>query len=295
MRLTGSKSSKCANCKFGTAISVGEIACSKHGIMSSKGRCRAFKRKNSKKDTEQRPAATAKKPATLDNPPVSPEQPIAPTPSAPPKIPDTPTPPVAPTPPIPPKLTNALTPPVPPTPPKMLIAPTPPTLPKISYPPKNPDDNPENPHSQHVDRVIIEQEKELTAKSTLKSDGGIEGLIKVFEVGEGIYAKKETIRNRIWVHDLFDDNGIEYYIEMELKSQGKQLAEVQSIYVRPEEKNDAFYLIWTFNNAELIAPEYTPDVATQIMVDGIPQKECINCKEEIDFDYHTCPHCKAAV
>jgi len=148
---------------------------------------------------------------------------------------------------------------------------------------------------QQADRFFTEDEKKLWAKPTLITDCETEGLIKVFEVSAGTYAKKETIRNRIWIHDIFDDNGIEYYIEMELKHQGKQFAEVQSIYVRPEDKENALFLIWTFSKADFVAPEYTPDVATQNMVDGIPQKQCQSCNEEIDFDYHTCPHCKAPV
>jgi hypothetical protein len=155
--------------------------------------------------------------------------------------------------------------------------------------------NKSKPPKHTIPPIEPDKGKDILAKSTLITDYGLEGLIKVFEVGAGIYATKETIKNRIWIHDLFDDNGIEYYIEMELKNQGKQLAEVQSIYVRPEEKENASFLIWSFSKGEFVKPEYTPDVTTQTMVDGIPQKQCGNCKEEIDFDYHTCPHCKTAV
>jgi len=138
-------------------------------------------------------------------------------------------------------------------------------------------------------------EKESQAKSTLNVDGGVEGLVKVFEVTTSISEKDETIKKRTWIHELFDDNGIEYGIETEFKNKGREVNEVQSIYVRPEEKEDALFLIWKFNKAEFVAPEYSPDVTTQNVVDGIPQKQCSNCNEEIDFDYHTCPHCKTAV
>jgi hypothetical protein len=138
-------------------------------------------------------------------------------------------------------------------------------------------------------------EEVLLAKSTLITDGEIESLIKVFEVNTDVTADKDKIKNRTWIHDLFDDNGIEYHIETELKNKGRQIIETQSIYVRPEEKDDAFFLISKFNKAEFEPPELSPDVTTQTMVDGVPQKQCTNCNEEIDFDYHKCPHCKAAV
>jgi len=170
---------------------------------------------------------------------------------------------------------------MPPTPSESSILPAPPEPPTLPDSPVSP--------------IAPEEEKGLQATSTLIADGGIEGLIKVFEVRTGVNSKDETTKKRTWIHDLFDDNGIEYHIETEFETQGRQVNEVQSIFVRPEELNDARFLISNFNNAVFITPEYSPDITTQTMVDGIPQKQCTNCNEEIDFDYHTCPHCKTAV
>jgi len=311
----------------GLPMGHNEIACSIRGIVSVKGRCGSFTLKPAcvycKKNPSAEDGNTNKcrklrkfldkgkcsafrydpdKHSLMLNPiAVTPESPVLPDPPKPPKpskpqdFPNMPKPPVSPIPPIAPK------PPVfhkplnfnPPP-----IAPVPPLNQEKSnntdYSDAKADREAKSKWEQKLESVYSEEEKELWAKPTLITDCGTEGLIKVFEVSVGAYAKKETIRNRTWIHDIFDDNGVEYYIEMELKHQGKQSAEVQSIYVRPEEKDNASFLIWTFSKADFVAPEYTPDVATQNMVDGIPQKQCMSCGEEIDFDYHTCPYCKAA-
>ena len=317
---------RCVYCKNGLPMGNDEIACYKHGIVSTKGRCDSFKFDPVKHKTINNPDAIASNHEGETGQPCPPEPSNAPVPLTPPKPPNLPVPPTPPkpldllvpptppklpdllVPPTPPKLPDLLTPLTPPKPPDLLTPLTPPKpldfdLPPVPpVPPFDPDEDTstadEHPKSKWENRMesfYSDEDKKLWAKSTLKSDGSSDALIKIYEIGIGIYAKKETIRNRIWIHDLFDDNGIEYHIEIEGRLHGKQFSEVQIIYVRPEDKEEALFLIWKFNTSEFITPEYSPEITTQNIVDGVPQKKCPSCSEEIDFDYHKCPHCKTAV
>lgn len=158
------------------------------------------------------------------------------------------------------------------------------------------DETPESEQKYKYALLNSDTDRELWAMPTL-SASGIEGLVKVFEVGVGAYAHKETIRNRIWVHDYFDDNGIMYYIQMEgrLQQKTKHFIEVQSIYVMPEDVEKARFLVRKFHDAGFAdRDDLVKELEEQSMVDGVPQKMCPVCGEEIDFDYHKCPHCKAS-
>jgi hypothetical protein len=291
-----------------------------------KGKCSAFRYDPVKHELMLNPDAITPKQKDDEKTPESPEPPTVPDPPEPPTVSTPPEPPTAPelpqppTIPVPPELPTI---PAPPVFPKRPVRPVPPMPPRPPVLPKslnftpsaiapvpplsidksnaadsdadNPDKETKSKWEQKMESFYTDEEKVLWAKSTLKEFEDIEDLVKVYEIGAGLYAKKETIRNRTWIHDLFDDTGLHYHIEIEGKSQGKQFAETQVIYVKPEDKDLAFFLIMKFNQSEFVKPEFSPEIVTQNMVDGIPQKQCQSCNEEIDFDFHTCPHCKSAV
>jgi len=134
----------------------------------------------------------------------------------------------------------------------------------------------------------------LWAQSTLLH-GDTENLVKIYDVMEGKYINSETVRNRIWLHDILDDNNIPYHIEIKgTWPSRKKFAEKQSIYVEKKRASRVRKLIKEYNNADNIF-QYDSDEDSQIVgvEDGIPQKLCPECGKEIDFDFPVCPHCKA--
>jgi len=137
---------------------------------------------------------------------------------------------------------------------------------------------------------------ELWAKSTLPPCN-LDDLVKVFEVKEGLYTGAETIRNRTWLHDLLDDNGIPYHIEIEGYWPGRRkFAERQAVYVEEKYSFQATQLIKEYNkinkNFDKIIEEESDITGID---DGMPQKLCPACGVEIDFDFVVCPHCKARI
>jgi len=77
-------------------------------------------------------------------------------------------------------------------------------------------------------------------------------------------------------------------------SAGKSAIEVQKIYVTKEDVKVAAFLKTKFNDDEsVVRDDPDKDDAPVISDDGIPQKKCPACSEEVDFDYYVCPHCKA--
>ena len=125
----------------------------------------------------------------------------------------------------------------------------------------------------------------LWAKSTLNVDNP-EGLILAYVCHTGTDLTKETIRHRFWIHDLLDDAGIPYYVEVKPADGSKMLVESQRIYVEENNKTPAKDLIFEYQKPSSIVTEER-DGGTEIM-----QKECPSCDTMIDFDYHKCPNCK---
>ena len=122
-------------------------------------------------------------------------------------------------------------------------------------------------------------------------------LVRVYEVKEGIYSGTETIRDRIWLHDVLDDNEIPYHIEIEGYWPGRRkFVERQVIYVEEKNAAKAKRLIKEFNDSDSIledpAGEDSPVVGIE---DGMPQKLCPSCGAEIDFDFVVCPRCKERI
>jgi len=137
---------------------------------------------------------------------------------------------------------------------------------------------------------------ELWAYSTLPPCDSA-SLVNIYEVKQGDFTGRETIRQRMWLHDILDDNGIQYQVEINAYwAARKRFSEVQCIYVEEENAKKARSLIKEYNNPEnWIAENAGGENTGDVMLDGIPQKTCQSCGETIDFDYHKCPHCKAAV
>ena len=134
----------------------------------------------------------------------------------------------------------------------------------------------------------------LWARSTLK-DFDINNIIRLYTITPGLLVAKESIRDRMWLHDLLDDNGILYHIESGSMNGSKDLIEAQNIYIQKEDAEKAVFLINNFHDTNNIINDTSGDDDLIVSDDGIPQKICSACGEEIDFDYHKCPHCKAQV
>jgi len=133
---------------------------------------------------------------------------------------------------------------------------------------------------------------ELWAKSTLEHD--TDNLVKIYEIKPSRTVSPETIRNRTWVHDLFDDEGIPYKVEVAgFWATRKKFLEAQSLYVESKDRFRARDLIVEFKDPNSIAQE--TEEKEENIVDGITQKKCPSCDELIDFDYHKCPFCKATM
>jgi len=133
---------------------------------------------------------------------------------------------------------------------------------------------------------------ELWAKSTL-IDADPDELVAVHVITPSLYVSAKTIRDRMWLHDLLDDCGIPYYVEVGSLSGSKALVEAQQIFVEKENAGKAMALIKMYNDTDSIIRE-TPDIegSTILSDEGIPQKKCPSCDIYIDFDYTKCPHCK---
>jgi len=134
------------------------------------------------------------------------------------------------------------------------------------------------------------------AKSTLPPCD-LDGLVGVYDVKEGVYSGAETIRDRIWLHDVLDDNEIPYHIEIEGYWPGRRkFVERQVIYVEEKNASKAKQLIKEYNNSVSV-PQDLNDEDSQVVgiEDGIPQKLCPSCGAAIDFDFVVCPRCKARI
>ena len=135
----------------------------------------------------------------------------------------------------------------------------------------------------------------LWAKSTLIG-ADANDLITVYAITPGLLVSKESIRNRMWLHDLLDDAGIPYYIEVGSRDGSKELSEAQYVYVEKKNVGITQALIKNFHDPNNIVRENPDkDVFSVISDDGIPQKKCPSCSKEIDFDFYKCPYCKRQV
>jgi len=133
----------------------------------------------------------------------------------------------------------------------------------------------------------------LWAQSTLKNIEP-EKLVEIYAIMPSQYTTNESIRYRMWLHDLLDDWNIPYYIEVGCLGGSRNLTESQHIYVEKKNARKAIFLTNKFNKSDNIVRDNTDKNEESIIIsdDGIPQKACPSCGKDIDFDYVKCPHCK---
>ena len=138
----------------------------------------------------------------------------------------------------------------------------------------------------------------MIAESTLVPNKDTK-LVNIHIVKPDITGSTDKIRNRTWVHDLLDDNDIPYFIEIKSFSPSKtKTIESQWIYVEDENGSTAQELIKQYIDPENLSfseEEMEDDDADYANEDGIPQKKCPSCDEDVDFDYYKCPYCKAVL
>jgi len=133
------------------------------------------------------------------------------------------------------------------------------------------------------------------AQSTLKH-ANKEDLVAIHSIQSSQFTGVDTIRDRMWLHDLLDDKGIPYYIEVGSKDGTKDLAEAQFIYVERQNAEKAMFYISQYNDpGSIIREDLNKDGSAAVSSDGVPQKKCPSCEKDIDFDYHKCPYCKEKV
>jgi len=155
-------------------------------------------------------------------------------------------------------------------------------------------DNEDDPFSDTSKLIGTYGDPNLWARSTLK-DVDPDDIIAVHVVSQGPFLSREMVRNRMWLHDLLDDYNIPYYIEAGARDGSKDLVEAQHIFVEKKNAQMTMFLIKQFNESTSVINEDPDDEEPIISEDGVPQKKCPSCGENIDFDYHKCPHCKTKV
>ena len=173
-----------------------------------------------------------------------------------------------------------------------------------------PESKPPQPSSNEVAGVSIEEttplddtskflgtygDPKLWAQSTL-INANFDDLIEVYAVVPSFEIPTESIRNRMWLHDLLDDMEIPYYIEAGRSEGSKITVDAQHIFVENKNAATVSALIMAYNSSDSIVKNI-PDEEDETVFsdDGIPQKKCPSCGEYIDFDYYVCPHCKESL
>ena len=136
----------------------------------------------------------------------------------------------------------------------------------------------------------------LWAYSTIPP-GDNSKVVDIYVVSQGNLQSRETVRQRMWLHDILDDEGIPYLVVIKgYWPARRKYAEDQVIYVKEEHRKKAKRLIKAFMNPEnIIHDDIDNEITESNTLNGIPQKKCLSCGDEIDFDYHKCPHCKTRV
>jgi len=141
-----------------------------------------------------------------------------------------------------------------------------------------------------------DEESELLAYSTLpiQCNGS---LVEIHTVKNSYKAGKTDVRLRMWLHDILDDEGILYRVEIAgYYVTRKRFVEIQRIYVENKNQKKVRRLISEFNNKNNIVQEDIDEGSMcDNIEDGLPQIKCPSCGKEIDFDYTRCPYCKNAL
>ena len=130
------------------------------------------------------------------------------------------------------------------------------------------------------------------AQSTLKH-ANTEDLVAIYSIQSNQLTGRDTIRDRMWLHDLLDDKMIPYYIEVGSKDGTKDLAEAQFIYVEKHNAKKVIFYIRQFNDpGSIIRDDMSKESLSNHSDYGVPQKKCQTCGKDIDFDHYKCPYCK---
>ena len=130
------------------------------------------------------------------------------------------------------------------------------------------------------------------AKSTLPLYYSYENLFKIYT----LYDHTGKSRERAWIHDVLDDNGIRYMIKIAGVWKKRKYIEEQHIYVEPENKDKAAELIKQYNDEDnILWGDWDDENLIDDVDEKVPQTECPACGKEIDFDFVKCPFCKAII
>ena len=136
---------------------------------------------------------------------------------------------------------------------------------------------------------------ETWVKSTFPPEYKSKTLVKVYEISD---KKISGInRQRMWLHDILDDNGILYRVEFSGYWAGRRkYVEVQEIYVEEEHFNKVRRLIIAFHDPKnIVGGDEYGEKTLDAVKNGIPQAKCSSCGNEVDFDFYICPYCKKPV
>ena len=119
-------------------------------------------------------------------------------------------------------------------------------------------------------------------------------LVNVYVVQQSRYQGRDMVRQRMWLHDILDDEGIPYQVVIKSRwSNRKRYNEDQFIYVEEKYERKAKKLIKAFAGQNNTVPEiHDNEASPENYKDGILQVKCVSCGDEIDFDYSKCPSCK---
>ena len=131
----------------------------------------------------------------------------------------------------------------------------------------------------------------LLAFSTMAAPDNLDELCLLHKISPGSFVPASDTMNRMWLHDLLDNNYIPYLIESaSVWVSRRKHGTIQSIYVKARDYKDAVKLKRTYRDAA----HYEPIIGTLApSVDGSsPQSLCNTCGMESDFDFIKCPHCK---
>ena len=127
-----------------------------------------------------------------------------------------------------------------------------------------------------------EDNPETWAKSTL-TEADDDNLVAVYE---------EAGRQRMWLHDVLDDSGIPYKIEVVPCWLGVNSYEKPVILVEEKHKDAVLTLIKEHENeGSIVREDMGEEGRTDHADDAMPQMVCPSCGQEIDFDYAICPLC----
>jgi hypothetical protein len=143
---------------------------------------------------------------------------------------------------------------------------------------------------------------DLWAKSTLPATHPADDLVKIHTISADKRLKVSP-RERCWLHDIFDDNGILYKVEMGGKypmnaggfKRKRKFKEMQYVYVEKSNAKKAKKLIRKYENAKVTDRSFEAVGCDEFDSDNRPQVPCPACGKQCDSDNAVCPACKAAM